>query len=196
MLAEQDDVDYFGGVFKYTLTNVDKLSEPTRGIRFEAMADALVETHASRDVQGLKGDLRMYVPLEFGHYRGVLAMRAAAQRRMDDIDPLTAAHIGGKEAMRGLRRDRFAGNSAAYGNFEVRSDLFSSHNGVLPFRLGLIALADVGRVWLDGAGNGAFWHHEFGGGLFISPLNMVVVQGTYAVSDDDQLFDLRLGFFF
>lgn len=195
-LHAQDDVDYLGGVFKYTLTNVDKLAEPTRGIRFEAQADVLSEVHTGRDVQGLKADLRMYIPLEFGRYRGVLAMRTAAQRRMDDIDPLTAVHIGGKEALRGFRRDRFAGNSAAYGNFELRSDLFSSHNGVLPFRLGLIALADVGRVWLDGADEGPFWHHAVGGGLFISPLNMVVVQGTYAVSDDDALVDVRLGFFF
>jgi hypothetical protein len=104
--------------------------------------------------------------------------------------------MGGKEELRGFRRDRFSGNSAAYGNFEVRSNLLSSRNGVPPFRLGLIALADVGRVWVDGADNGAFWHHAFGGGLFISPLNMVVVQGTYAVSDDDQLVDVRLGFFF
>ncbi|HEX2617896.1 MAG TPA: BamA/TamA family outer membrane protein [Flavobacteriales bacterium] len=195
-LKEQGDVDYFGGVLKYTLTNVDRIAEPTRGIRFEATADMLVETHTNDDVQGLKGDLRMYVPLEFGRYRGVLAIRTVAQRRVDDIDPLTAARMGGKEELRGFRRDRFSGNSAAYGNFEVRSNLLSSRNGVLPFRLGLIALADVGRVWVDGADNGAFWHHAFGGGLFISPLNMVVVQGTYAVSDDDQLVDVRLGFFF
>lgn len=195
-LDEQPDVDYVGAYFTYTLLNVDKVTEPRRGVRLELTAETLNEIHDRADVQGIKADLRTYVPLEIGRYRGVVATRFAFERRLDDIDPLTAATLGGKEAMRGFRRDRFSGNTAAYGNFEVRSDLFSSRNKVLPFRLGLIALADVGRVWVDDAVNSPLWHHAFGGGLFISPLNMVVLQGTYAVSDDDALVDVRLGFFF
>jgi hypothetical protein len=78
---------------------------------------------------------------------------------------------------------------------ELRKDLFTSRNRIVPFRLGLVALADAGRVWMDGLDE-HFWHTSAGGGLYISPLDMLVLQGTYAVSDDDAIVDVRLGFFF
>jgi outer membrane translocation and assembly module TamA len=196
VLREQPDVDYLGAFFTYTLQNVDKVSEPRRGIRFEVTAETLNEVNSHADVQGINADLRTYVPMEIGRFRSVIATRVALERRMDDIDPLTAVNLGGKEAMRGLRRGRFSGNTVAYGNFELRGDLLTSRNKVLPFRLGFIGLADAGRVWVDAVPDAPRWHHAFGGGLFISPLDMVVLQGTYAVSDDDALVDIRLGFFF
>lgn len=195
-LRLQPDVDYVGGFASYVLQNVDNVMQPKRGIRFELSAEALNERHTGANTQGIKGELRTYMPLEIGRSRSVVAMRAGLQRRAGDVDPLTASTIGGFETVRGLRRDRFAGNTAAYGNFEVRADLFTSRNAVLPFRMGLIALADAGRVWVDATDNGRLWHHAVGGGLFISPLNMLVLQGTYAVSDDDALVDVRIGFFF
>jgi len=195
-LASQSDADYAGAYFTYTLLNVDNTLAPTHGVRLELGTESLNEVHTGKDVLGVHADLRTYAPLEIGKYRAVVAMRAAFERRLDDVDPLTAVSIGGKQEMRGFRRDRFTGNTAAYGNFEVRSDLFNSRNKVLPFKLGLIALADAGRVWVDDATNPPIWHHAFGGGLFLSPLNMVVLEGTYAVSDDDALVDVRIGFFF
>ena len=191
-----DDAKYLGGFIDYTVVNVDNVKEPRRGVRLEIRAETLANLELGTDVKGLAADLRTYSPVEIGRYRGVLAMRMAVKRRSDDIDPLTAATLGSQEAMRGLRRDRFSGNLAAYGNLELRSDLFNSHNGFLPFRLGVIALADAGRVWVFGADNSPMWHHAFGGGIFLSPLDMIVLQATYAVSDDDDLLDVRLGFFF
>ncbi|HEY0978485.1 MAG TPA: hypothetical protein VGE21_13515, partial [Flavobacteriales bacterium] len=175
---------------------VDNLMQPTRGVRFELSGEVLDERHTDATTRGLKCELRTYTPVEIGRSRSVVALRFGAQRREGEVDPLTASTIGGFETVRGLRRDRFAGNTAAYGNFEVRADLFTSRNAVLPFRMGLIALADAGRVWVDATDNSPLWHHAFGGGLYISPLGMLVLQGTYAVSDDDALVDVRIGFFF
>ncbi|MBL7953205.1 MAG: metallophosphoesterase [Flavobacteriales bacterium] len=195
-LQLQPDVDYLGGFASYILQSVDNLMQPTRGIRFELSGEVLDERHTKAVTRGIKSELRTYTPLEIGRSRSVVAMRMGFQRRDGDVDPLTASTIGGFETVRGLRRDRFSGNTAAYGNFEIRADLFTSRNAVLPFRLGIIGLADAGRVWVDAADNSPLWHHAFGGGLFIRPLNMIVLQGTYAVSDDDALVDVRLGFFF
>lgn len=189
-------MDYFGGFASYILQSVDNVLQPTRGIRLEVSGEVLGERHTQAATRGFKAELRGYTPVEIGRSRNVVATRMGVQRRDGDVDPLTASTIGGYETVRGMRRDRFAGNTAAYANFEVRADLFTSRNAVLPFRLGLIALADAGRVWVDAARNNPLWHHAFGGGIFISPLNMVVLQGTYAVSDDDALVDVRLGFFF
>lgn len=195
-LEEQVDADYAGAFFDYTLLNVDNEKFPRQGVRLELGAESISETHRRTDVLGLKAELRTYSPLEIGKYRGVLAMRMGLISRSGQIDPITAASIGGMDQMRGLLRDRFSGNTATYGNLEVRSDLFTNHNSFIPFRLGLIALADAGRVWVHDAANNPLWHHAFGGGIYLSPFNMLVLQATYAVSDDDDLFDMRIGFFF
>lgn len=195
-LKQQVDADYAGGFFNYTLLNVDNEKFPRQGVRLELGAETISEIHRRTDVLGLNAELRTYSPLEWRKYRGVLAMRMGIQSRNGQIDPITAASVGGDDLMRGLLRGRFSGNLATYGNIEVRSDLFTNHNAIIPFRLGLITLADAGRVWVDGMDNNPLWHHAIGAGIYISPFNMLVLQATYAVSDDDGLFDARIGFFF
>ncbi len=194
-IAPQHDAAYAGASFSYTMANIDNELDPARGIRFHAEVDEQRELNEDREVNGIAGDLRFYFPLRIFKARTVIALRMAASRRDGDLDPLVARHLGGQEGMRGLRRTRFSGNSLALGNLDIRQDLIRSHNKGLPFRLGLIALADAGRVWLDNV-NDHYWHTSAGGGLFISPLNMLVLQATYGVSDDDAVVDVRLGFFF
>jgi hypothetical protein len=40
---------------------------------------------------------------------------------------------------------------------------------IVPVRIGALAFADTGRVWLDGETSNV-WHHGFGGGLMARPL--------------------------
>ncbi len=194
-LRPQPDVDYAGAALSYRLNNVDNEADPERGIRLQAEVDELVEVNTSREVRGIYGDLRLYLPARILPARTVIALRVAASRRDGAIDPLLARSLGGQEGMRGLRRTRYTGNSMALGNLELRQDLFNSRNRLVPFRMGLLAFADVGRVWVDGRDE-HFWHSALGGGLFLSPFNMVILQASYAVSDDDAIVDVRLGFFF
>jgi hypothetical protein len=191
----QSDAAYAGGVFSYTLTNLDKAIDPSRGIRLHAEVDNIIALDHDRSVRGVAGDVRFYIPMRIVKARTVMALRFAASRRDGDIDPLLARNLGGQDGMRGLRRARFSGNSVALANLDFRQDLFSSRHRTLPFRLGLVAFADAGRVWVDGLPE-HFWHTSVGGGIFISPLNMLVLQGSYGVSDDDALIDVRMGFFF
>ncbi|MBK8340596.1 MAG: metallophosphoesterase [Flavobacteriales bacterium] len=194
-LRPQPDADYAGAALSYRLNNVDNEADPERGIRFHAEVDELVELHSGKEVRGVAGDLRFYIPARIVPARTVIALRVAASRRDGAIDPLVARYLGGQSDMRGLRRTRYSGNSMAVGNFEVRQDLFNSRNRLVPFRMGLLAFADAGRVWVDGRDE-HFWHSSVGGGLFLSPFNMVILQASYAVSDDDAIVDVRLGFFF
>ncbi len=196
LLPGLDVSTYVGGFLGYTLLNVDNVKDPHRGARVELGASTFSELEKRTDVLAFKADLRGYFPLYAGNYRGVLAARIGGERNAGDIDPITAATLGGMNEMRGLRRDRFSGNLTAYGNIELRSDILTWKNSFIPFRVGVIALADAGRVWLFEAPNAPVWHHAFGGGIYISPLNMIVLQATYSASDDDALVDVRLGFFF
>jgi hemolysin activation/secretion protein len=146
------------------------------------------------DLPGAGAELSLYIPLRLPT-RTVLVLRGGADRRDGDVDPLIAESIGGRSTVRGMRRTRFSGNAKAYFNGELRVDLFNYKNKVAPFRVGVLAFADAGRVWYDGTSDHT-WHRSFGGGLYISPFNMVVLQGSYAVSDVDSTVDIRLGFFF
>jgi len=194
-LAEQTEVDYAGASLTYALENVDAVNDPGRGVRFTAELDAHNEFERERTILGAGASLTFYFPVEWLGPRSVFALRAAAHRRDGLVDPVLARSIGGGEEVRGMRRTRFSGNSSAYGNAELRVDLFRARNAALPFKVGLTAFADAGRVWADGL-HEHFWHSSVGGGFYISPLNMLVLNASYAVSDDDQVFDFRLGFFF
>ncbi|MBK9759466.1 MAG: metallophosphoesterase [Flavobacteriales bacterium] len=194
-LAELTEVDYVGGSLTYALENVDAANDPGRGIRFIAELDMHNEIERDRTILGAGAALTFYFPVEWLGPRSVFALRAAGYRRDGLVDPVLARSIGGGEEVRGMRRTRFSGNSSAYGNAELRVDLFRARNAALPFKVGLTAFADAGRVWTDGLDE-HFWHSAVGGGFYISPLNMLVLNASYAVSDDDQVFDLRLGFFF
>ncbi len=187
-------VDYAGVHLEYALNNVDQEFDPSRGVRFNAHLGYDRELQRGNDIPGGGAELALYIPIRMPT-RTVLALRGGMDRRDGTIDPLMAATIGGRSTVRGMRRTRFAGNSNAYMNAELRVDVLNNRSGLVPFRIGVLAFADAGRVWVDGTDEQG-WHRSYGGGLYISPFNMVVLQGSYAVSDVDTTVDVRMGWFF
>jgi hypothetical protein len=77
-----------------------------------------------------------------------------------------AAFIGGPWTVRGLRIQRYAADASAWGNAELRLRLFR-FNLLVPQDVGVFALADAGRVFLEGE-DSRRWHTGVGGGLWIS----------------------------
>ena len=90
----------------------------------------------------------------------------------------TGASIG--STLRGYDLNRFAGDASLAGNLEVRAAL-GKFIALLPFRYGLVGIADVGRVFLAGE-TSSRWHSGLGGGLWI------------AVSAASQIFQLTSSF--
>ena len=79
-----------------------------------------------------------------------------------------AAAIGGTGNMRGFRKFRFAGDSALYGNGELRFRL-TRIKFLIPGELGAFAAVDAGRVFLaDDPREADEWHIGKGGGLWVS----------------------------
>ncbi|HET7747072.1 MAG TPA: BamA/TamA family outer membrane protein [Vicinamibacteria bacterium] len=106
-----------------------------------------------------------------------LALRAAGKKLWGRFPFYEAAFLGGSDTLRGMRRNRYAGDSMAVGNAELRFRLFELKLFV-PIEVGAFGLADGGRVWLKGEDSDT-WHHAFGGGLsfsFIKPANTLVVS--------------------
>lgn len=84
-------------------------------------------------------------------------------------------YLGGQGNLLGYLRNRFAGEHAAYNNFQARWRIANLAGYILPGQLGLTGCFDTGRVWQTGA-NTDTWHHGEGGGLYFSPAGLGVVQ--------------------
>ncbi len=95
--------------------------------------------------------------------------------------------------MRGLREQRYAGDAALYGSAEARPRLGRFYM-VLPGDYGLLGIADVGRVYLEGE-SWDTWHAGVGGGIwfaFLERANTVTV--SVVRGDQRTALYLRAGF--
>jgi hemolysin activation/secretion protein len=94
-------------------------------------------------------------------------LRAGGRRLFGDRFPFhEAAFLGGPDDLRGLRPQRYAGDTAVYGNAELRM-LVAKVNLLVPTGIGVFGLYDRGRVWVDGEESDA-WHDGVGGGIFFA----------------------------
>ena len=124
-----------------------------------------------------------------------LALRAGAKQVLGMYPFHEATFVGGEETVRGFSSQRFAGDGGAWGNAELRL-LFGRYYLVLPGEYGLFALADTGRVWLEGERSDR-WHTGVGGGLWFAYFersNTVTI--AVARSAERTGFYLRAGFLF
>lgn len=123
-----------------------------------AVRDAFGEIHAEA-----AGHLTASLPLH-----PTLSLRAGAKRVLGTYPFHEAAFVGGVDSLRGFSSQRFAGDASAFGNAELRLFL-GRFFFVLPGEYGVFALADAGRVWLDGE-RSRRWHTAAGGGLWFAYL--------------------------
>ena len=147
----------------------DRPRAPTRGALFTAGASVYPGVWDAVSAFGeVHGEVANYltatVPLQ-----PTLAMRIGGKQVWGDYPFHEAAFIGGATTVRGLREQRYAGDAALYGNAELRLHL-SKFFLVLPADLGVFALADVGRVFVEGESSDK-WHTGVGGGIWVAFLD-------------------------
>ncbi len=98
-----------------------------------------------------------------------LALRASGRKIWGRFPFFEAAYIGGAKTLRGFAEQRFAGDASLYGNAELRIPI-GRIPFIVPTKLGLLGLGDVGRVFLDGEDSDT-WHTAVGGGVFFSVID-------------------------
>ena len=113
----------------------------------------------------------------------------------DNYEFFQASTLGGLTNLRGFRRTRFAGESAFFHNLDLRMRLLTIRTYLFPAYAGIVAFYDVGRVWVDGEKSNV-WYHGYGGGIWLAPYNTAVISVLYAMSREDRIPMLRVGFFF
>jgi hypothetical protein len=89
--------------------------------------------------------------------------------------------LGGYNNLRGYYVNRFTGKSAFYHNVELRIKLFDFTSYFFPGTVGLVGFNDIGRVWTTGESS-AKWHQGYGGGIFVIPAELVLIQASFAKS--------------
>jgi Omp85 superfamily domain len=125
----------------------------------------------------LRGEGRTYLSLGAGP---ILALRAGGEAVGGDFPFQEAAYLGGGSSLRGYPFERFAGDAAAFGSAELRQPL-GQVRLLVRGRVGVFALADAGRVWMDGDSPGD-WHTGVGGGVWFETVGKVLTF-TYARGD-------------
>ncbi|WP_436518029.1 BamA/TamA family outer membrane protein [Ekhidna sp. To15] len=119
----------------------------------------------------------------------------AAHITSDNFDFFNANILGGRSNLRGYRRTRFYGQTSFYHNLDLRLKIASFRSYIFPGQFGLLAFHDIGRVWVDGE-NSDEWHAGKGFGIWVSPLNTLVLNLNYAFGEDENLPAFSMNFFF
>ncbi len=171
---------------------IDDELRPKRGIGFvirPSYISALGEEGGS--FVDIKTSLTIHHPLTLDQrlrYAGKLAYHAVG----DGYEFFQAPAIGRLEGVRGLRQGRYRGDASLAWTNDLYFDLLSVMNVGLPFELGLIASADIGRVWVESE-KSELWHPAVGGGLSLDLLKMLKISASYHISRDDQILIVGLG---
>jgi hypothetical protein len=129
--------------------------------------------------------MRPRLPLE-----PVIAVRAGGERVWGSYPYHAAAAVGGRETLRGFEPRRFSGDAALFAGTELRMSL--THVRPLGMQVGLVGVADAGRVFLSGEHSGT-WHVGAGGGVWGAVLDRLVVNAVVVGSQERAYFYLYTG---
>jgi hypothetical protein len=129
----------------------------------------------------MRGEGAAYLPVLSAT---TLVVRAGGEQLWGSFPVQEAAFLGGQGSLRGLPRGRFAGDASAWGNAELRTGLGRTDLRVARGDVGVLALADAGRVFVDGESQGA-WHTAYGAGVYFSTLDRALTTTVLAAHGED-----------
>jgi calcineurin-like phosphoesterase family protein len=186
------------GRIEYEFTSLDNPLITSRGIRFKASTgfdqDFSDEFKLDKAYRFFKTSLALYYKLKLP-LDPVFATRVGAEWAGGDYQFYQGARLGANENFRGMFRQRFVGDKTFYLNTDLRINLANWRSYYLPAKMGISLGFDYGRVWLNEEDSNT-WHYAYGGGVWISPFQTLLLSLGYYVSDVDKRFELGTSFFF
>jgi hypothetical protein len=184
---------YAGGKAGFLINNLNNELFPTRGINWLTTFTQLQPLNKnSSPLTKLESDMTVYASMSFPAKWVTVLRLGGGHIYSNSLEYFQALTLGANNYLRGFRKNRFSGNSLAYGSLEFRVKLFDSKSYVLPGQVGLVAFNDVGRVWLKGEDSHQ-WHYAYGGGFYYVPYNMVLVSATVGFSKEEHIVNFTLG---
>ncbi|MCC8143464.1 MAG: hypothetical protein LIO97_05910 [Tannerellaceae bacterium] len=97
--------------------------------------------------------------------------------------------------LHGFRESRFIGKQAFYQFSDLRLDMGTLKNPIIPLKYGIFGGVDYGQVWYPGEDSHK-WHSSYGGGLWLTLINKITTKYSWFGSTDSFrfMFELGLGF--
>jgi hypothetical protein len=187
---------FAGGELRLEINTKNDQLIATRGIDLNIYSRSLTGlNNFSNPVTEEGGDLSLYTDF-ISKKHIVIATSFGASHITGKYELEQAQYLGYKQSLRGFRIDRFAGRSRAYNNSELRFIKSNVNFGLFRGSLGLLVFNDVGRVWADNE-QSTQWHDGYGWGIWIAPLNRLVVGASLMYSKEEKnLALINLGFQF
>jgi hypothetical protein len=188
---------YFGGKFSLEIDTRNSTAMPDKGINWTTNFSSLSGTNKNSydRVSMLSSDFSFYVKLIPNCLTFANRVGMGVTGSNNGYEFFQAQYLGSNENLRGFRRERFAGKTKFYNQAELRLKVFNLKTYLFPASLGVFAFVDAGRVWVK---NDAVKKMAtgYGGGIWFSPLRRFVITAAYAMSDEDALPLIGLGWKF
>jgi len=190
---------YLGAKASFVIDTRKNPALPERGINWINSFSWLSGNNKNsyNNVTQLNSDFSMYFSLIRNWL--VLANRTGGGitfgKEGKDFEFFQAQYLGSNENLRGYRKERFAGKSKFYNQTELRLKIANLRTYLFPASLGIFGFFDTGRVWKSNDSDNKMLS-GYGGGLWFSPLRRFVVTVSYAVSDEDNIPLVGLGWKF
>lgn len=174
---------YTGIGLHYTSNRVNSPTLPTRGYIFNAGAEyrqSLSDSEFSNIT--FRSDVAAYIPFSPLH-QVVFATNIGAAYTIGDYEFFHANYLSNASRLRGFKTNRFAGDGIVYHASDLRIKILQGHGG-LKTGLGVFGSFDYGRAFLDNEDVNN-WHTSYGGGIYLTPLNLLGFKIGYYVGEDD-----------
>ena len=113
----------------------------------------------------------------------------------DGYEFYQAQYLGSDDNLRGYRKERFAGKSKFYNQAELRLRLANFRTYLFPAAFGVMAFFDAGRVWKKND-NDQKVLSGYGAGVWFAPLRRLLITVSYAISSEDKIPLVGLGWKF
>jgi hypothetical protein len=191
-----DDWGQLGGRARMQWDSRDDSHYPTRGLFARVDGAVFPAWWGVESTYGfIDGTLSGYLTGNEIPLRPTLALRAGGRKVWGAYPFFASAFIGDAGSVRLGRQHRYAGHASAYGNAELRLRL-TRFFVILPGELGILGLADGGRVFAPGEESDR-WHTAFGGGFWVALLqSRAVLSAALARSSERTGFYLGTGMAF
>jgi len=189
-----------GGVTsEFDYYNVDNLTSPKKGLGFNAYYTAQWSSLEDIDNSGsynrtfakMGSSLIFYISTK-NNAPFTLASKLGVEKVSKDAPFYFYPTLGQVKGLRGFYPFRFRGTSSFYQMTDLRWELLSARNITMPFSAGIFGGFDYGRVWMEEE-NSNQWHYSYGGGFWIAPMDFVVLSFGIHHSDENNLFQFKVG---
>ncbi|WP_310993044.1 phosphoesterase [Aequorivita marina] len=184
-LTGLDETKYFATLEgKYQYESYDNKVNPTRGMDFTLVAGGTQNIQEREAIFGyVKPKIVFYNALTRNR-KLVLKTDVRGQFNIgNNFEFYQGAQLGSDSGLRGYRKERFTGRTAAVGGADLRYSFNKFRTAITPLQIGIFGGYDLGRVWMSNDTSNV-WHNSYGGGIWVNSADLI--SGTFNLFTGDE----------